>query len=174
MTSQGGASGAGTLFKIKTDGTAFTNIHIFTPFTGPYDNPINTDGVIPSGLVLAGNTLYGTAVLGGDAAWGTVFKVNADGTDFTTFHSYTGGPSDGAYPGAVVESGGVLYGVAGIGGEWSSGTLFKMNTNGTGFTNFHAFADSNFTNSDGTSPQGLIVRDYIWRRSVWLWDGVQS
>jgi uncharacterized repeat protein (TIGR03803 family) len=48
------------------------------------------DGAHPcAGLVLSGDTLYGTTAGGADGFWGcgTVFKVNIDGTGFTVLHS---------------------------------------------------------------------------------------
>ncbi|MBI3852990.1 MAG: hypothetical protein HY298_22280, partial [Verrucomicrobia bacterium] len=75
----GGSSGNGTVFAVNTDGTGFTNLHSFTARSGP--NSTNSDGANPwAGLVLSGNTLYGTAYIGGSSGNGTVFAVNTDGT----------------------------------------------------------------------------------------------
>src|SRR5215510_11764283 len=50
---EGGISGLGTVFKIKTDGTDFVTLHSFG---------CAIEGADPvAGLVSAGNTLYGTA-----------------------------------------------------------------------------------------------------------------
>jgi len=50
-----------------------TTLHEFTA----------SDGGGPSGgLILAGNTLYGTA------EWGTVFALKTDGTGFTNLHTF--------------------------------------------------------------------------------------
>src|SRR5215467_14908277 len=63
-TRGGGSSGSGTLYQISTDGTLFTNLYNFTAIAGPLNT--NTDGANPTaGLLLAGNTLYGTAAEGG-------------------------------------------------------------------------------------------------------------
>src|SRR5262249_25240073 len=49
----------------------------------------NTDGAFPAaGLVLSGNTLYGTAQAGGHWGNGVVFAVKADGSGFTTLRSF--------------------------------------------------------------------------------------
>src|SRR6266446_4904964 len=57
----GGSSGWGTVFAVNTDGTGFTNLHSFTALSGPHTST-NSDGANPyAGLVLSGNTLYGTA-----------------------------------------------------------------------------------------------------------------
>jgi uncharacterized repeat protein (TIGR03803 family) len=130
-TSSGGSSGKGTVFAINTDGTGFTVLHSFSG---------GSDGANPwTGLVLSGNTLYGTAHYGGGAGAGTVFAVNTDGTGFTNLHTFTGG-SDGAYPnGGLIVSGSTLYGTAAYGGSAGVGTVFAINTDGTGFTNLHTF-----------------------------------
>jgi len=142
----------------------FTTLHSFSAggyvSSGKYTN---SDGVNPiAGLILSGNTLYGTAQQGGSSGDGTVFAVNTDGTGFTTLHSFFYG-SDGALPYAgLILSGKTLYGTAEFGGSAGAGTVFKVNTHGRGFRrlhNFTAFADppSN-TNSDGGYPiAGLIL-----------------
>jgi uncharacterized repeat protein (TIGR03803 family) len=128
------------------------------------------DGVNPNGVILSGNTLYGTAQTGGSAANGTVFRVNMNGTDFTNLHNFTGtsGPfapnNDGSYPqAALVLSGNTLYGTARSGGTNGNGTVFRVNTDGTGFTNLHSFTVTVFhagvgsTNSDGANPFGGLI-----------------
>ncbi|MGH7969236.1 MAG: hypothetical protein ACREIC_10975, partial [Limisphaerales bacterium] len=56
-----------------------------------------------------GNTLYGTAEVGGSSAEGTIFAINTDGTGFTNLHTFATG--DGANPiGNLVLSGNTLYG----------------------------------------------------------------
>ena len=87
MTSTGGSSGKGTAFKLNTDGTGFTVLHSFTatdPSTGT-----NSDGAEPlAGLILSGNTLYGTTTRVAVRAMAP-FAINTDGTGFTNLHSFT-------------------------------------------------------------------------------------
>lgn len=161
----GGSSGHGTVFKVNTDGTGFTALHDFTTIAGGYA------GGEPSGeLVLAGNTLYGTTVNGGTSGYGTVFKVNIDGTGFTTLHSF--GFAEAHPSGALIISGSTLYGTTrgasgpGQGGS-SFGTVFAINTDGSGFTNIHSFPTPSgsypdYINSGGIYPSaGLILSGNI-------------
>jgi uncharacterized repeat protein (TIGR03803 family) len=71
----------------------------------------NSDGAWPqAGLILADNTLYGTAGFGGSSGAGTVFTINTNGTGFTNLHSFSYG-SDRANPLASLNlSGNTLYG----------------------------------------------------------------
>ena len=86
----GGTNGNGTVFAVNTDGTGFTNLYSFTALSPVYYN--NSDGANPdAGLILSGNTLYGTAHSGGTNGTGTVFAVNTNGTGFTNLHGFTGG-----------------------------------------------------------------------------------
>ena len=142
-------AGNGTVFAVNTDGTSFTNLHNF--MRGSYNSSgkfINSDGIYPcAGLILSGNTLYGTAYQGGSYGYGTVFSVNTDGTSFRTLHSFTATSSsspftnsDGANPIAgLILSGNTLYGTANQGGTLGCGTIFAVTTNGTGFTNLNNF-----------------------------------
>jgi uncharacterized repeat protein (TIGR03803 family) len=162
---QGGRGGNGTVFRINTDGTGFTNLYSFTAFPSGYFT--NSDGSYPyAGLILSGNTLYGTAVYGGSSANGTVFAINTNGTGFTNLYSFAGSGNDGAEPqAALILSGGTLYGTTEQGGISSfSGTVFDISTNGTGFTTLYSFTQAYtnslglFTNSDGFSLYaGLIL-----------------
>src|SRR6266404_4112574 len=136
----GGTSGNGTVFALNIEGKGFTNLHSFTE---PSAFGTNNDGAEPgAGLVLSGNTLYGTAEYGGRSGNGTVFKINTDGTGFTNLHSFSKVSSDffccytnsdGAGPRAdLIISGNTLYGCTSEGGTSGKGTVFALNTNGTG------------------------------------------
>ena len=112
---------------------------------------INSDGANPNaGLILSGSTLYGTVAAGGSYGHGTVFAVDTNGAGFTILHSFTGG-SDGANPwSGLILSGNTLYGTAYNGGSSGHGTVFKVNTDGSGFTTLHTFTYG----SDGAGPIG--------------------
>src|SRR5262249_28661945 len=118
----------GTVFKLNTDGTGYTVL-------------TNLDNVSYGDLTLSGSVLYGTTQSGGSTSYGgTVFKVNTDGTGYTELYNFTGG-SDGAYPYAgVTLSSNVLYGTAHDRGSSGSGVVFRLNTDGTGFTVLKSFS----------------------------------
>lgn len=158
MTSGGGIrAGEGTIFKINTDGTGFAVLYSFGSNGNGYD------AAWPDGsLTLSGSTLYGMTTGGGTSGNGTIFKINTNGTGYSVFYSFAGMPTDGQWPeGALILSGSTLYGMTGRGGTSNTtwyegmGTIFKINTDGTGYAVLHFFADSP---SDGTDPCGDLVR----------------
>jgi hypothetical protein len=92
----------GAVWKLRSDGTGFTNLHLF--FSG---SAIVDGGSAAAGLLLVGDTLYGTAQccdFSGNPN-GTVFKVNTDGSGFATVHRFT--PTD--HPRPVWLSSGLLF-----------------------------------------------------------------
>jgi uncharacterized repeat protein (TIGR03803 family) len=166
-TITGGKAGYGTVFSVATGGTGFTNLHVFAAGALNASHiTTNSDGFFPqAGLILSGGTLYGTTELGGSPGYGTVFAVNTNGTGFRIVYSFTNG-SDGAWPyDELLLSGNTLYGTASAGGNSGSGTVFAVQTNGSGFTTLHRFTATlgapetdGGTNSDGADPNaGLIL-----------------
>ena len=136
----------------------FTTLHSFTG---------GSDGSTPiGGLILSGNTLYGTAELGGASGYGTVFAINTDGTGFNVLEPFNGVNNE-AYPCSLLLSGNTLYGGS-QGPGVTVGTLFAVNTNGTGFTTLHTFTTisaPHYTNSDGAVSIGTT--DFIGQHVVW-------
>jgi uncharacterized repeat protein (TIGR03803 family) len=130
------------VFKINTDGTGYTVLKGF-------DN--GASGMNPhAGLTLSGDTLYGTTREGGGPGpfpgYGTVFRINTDGSGFAVLKHFDG--SDGKNPWAgVALSGNTLYGTTYYGGSSNVGTVFQVNTDGTGYAVL-----KNFTGGDGANP----------------------
>jgi uncharacterized repeat protein (TIGR03803 family) len=169
-TEQGGSYLEGTVFAVSTNVSDFTTLHSFSTLASTNASGVhtNSDGASPeAGLILSGNTLYGTTAQGGSSGNGTTYAINIDGTGFTNLHSFTalqrGTNSDGSVPLAgLILSGNTLYGTAEWGGSSGFGTVFAVNTNGTGFTTLHSFTATSGptpgTNSDGAYPwAGLIL-----------------
>jgi uncharacterized repeat protein (TIGR03803 family) len=132
VAKNGGPNGGGTVFTISTDGLGFTNLYSFSEPQSNSQALTNSDGFNPTGLILSGNTLYGTANAGGTNGYGTVFAVNTNGTGFVTLHHFTGtdgaGPWFGASP---ILSNNTLYGTtSGIvyNGSWDGLTLYGQET----------------------------------------------
>ena len=126
-TTEGGTWGSGTVFAVNTDGTGFRTIYNFTATStpNPYNGGSNSDGALPyGGVILSGNSLYGTARYGGSSGNGTVFGVNTDGTDFRNVYNFKAVSTGGANPQAgLILSGTTLFGTTTTGG---SGTAFSI------------------------------------------------
>jgi gliding motility-associated-like protein len=146
MTSEGGDSGDGVIFKIKTDGTGFIFLHEF-------DNP--TSGSFPQGsLISDGTFLYGMTGHGGPLGNGVLFKITIGGPGFVKLLDldYT---NSGAYPdGSLILDGSFLYAMTYQGGSVGFGVIFKIKTDGTGFVKLHEFDTSN-----GANPFGSLLSD---------------
>lgn len=144
-TSSGGPYGAGTVFKMTTNGS-LTRLYFFTG---------GNDGANPfAGLARASDgNFYGTTGHGGTNGYGTVFKITTNGV-LTKLYSFTGG-NDGADPeGALVQgTDGNLYGTTYSGGLFAYGGVFKITTNGA-FTRLYSFTGGN----DGANPYSALVQ----------------
>jgi len=141
----GGPGGAGTLYKINTNGTGFTTLYFFN--TVVRDSSNSVDGANPvGGLILSGNTLYGTTSSGGIVTGnkglggpGTVFQLNTDGSGFVKLYTFTNAFGGSAPKTALALAGSSLYGTASLGGNGNAGTVFQLNTSGNGFATLHTF-----------------------------------
>src|SRR5437867_5017787 len=151
-------TGAGTIFKISKDGTAYGILHKF--------GSVTNDGRSASGGLIEGTDgyLYGTTDTGGFSdsvfppGYGTVFKIKKDGTGYGVVHQFipSGGDGQRPYCSLLEASDGTLYGSTAQGGDagpWY-GTVFKLNKDGSGHTIFHSFGVSA---GDGTSPTGGLI-----------------
>jgi uncharacterized repeat protein (TIGR03803 family) len=149
-TSAGGdaASGstAGTVFRIGTDGSGFQVLRIF--------NQSATDGSSPSGtMALVGSTLYGTTRSGGLSGRGTVFKIGTDGAGYQVLHDF-GANGDARSPDntSLIAAGGMLFGTTGFGGLEDKGSVYRLQTDGSGYQVLKSF-----TGKDGSIPLGGLV-----------------
>jgi uncharacterized repeat protein (TIGR03803 family) len=146
VTVAGGVSNQGTLFRVNTDGNAFT---VLKSFTG------DGDGGCPSGALLSGTTLYGTADcggLGGGPGGGTIFKLNTDGTGFQVLHSFTYWGDAFSPVAGLVMSGTTLYGTTEESASGNYGTVFELNTDGSGYQILRSLSGT-----DGGGPWGELL-----------------
>jgi hypothetical protein len=121
----------------------------------------------------AQGNLYGTTVFGGNGSpkcpgnlgCGVAFQMtpNADGTwTYHVMHRFADFPTDGQYPdgGLVVDKSGNAYGVAGLGGVHTNGTVFKMTPSTGGRWKQTVLYD--FPNcADGCYPGRTLVFDKL-------------
>lgn len=142
----------GIIWRAAPDGSDVRTLYQMKP---------DTDAVTPGAGLLLGSDgyFYGTTKFGksGDAtAAGSIFKIRADGTGFAIIHRFAAVSStnvdfnavntEGAYPEAELIEGqdGMLYGVARSGGANGTGTIFRVQRDGTGFQVLRSF-DKNIT-----------------------------
>jgi uncharacterized repeat protein (TIGR03803 family) len=159
-TVDGGAAGAGVVFKMTTTGQ-ITLLHSFG------DGSVTNDGVNPAGPLVQGSdgNFYGTTESGGAASLGTVYKISSQG-QLTILHSFGDGSAalDGASPqeGLLQGPDGNFYGLTNLGGvhgpgnlSQGSGVAYKMTPQGQ-VTILHRFNDGSVPN-DGQIPSGELV-----------------
>lgn len=146
MTQGGGTNNYGTIFKIKPDGTGYSKL---LDFSG------NANGNYPNGsLVSDGTFLYGMTQLGGTNNKGVVFKIMPDGTGYSKLLDFAG-TANGSQPnGSLISDGTFLYGMTGSGGINNDGTVFKIMSNGTGYSKLLDFDSIN-----GGAPFGSLISD---------------
>jgi len=141
----GGTANLGAVFELDAAG----HETLLYSFPGAGGGSYTEAGVI---LDSAGN-LYGTAIAGGIAGVGVVFKLDTMRRE-TELYSFTGG-ADGGYPyaGVIRDSAGNLYGTASEGGV-GYGVVYKVDPSGQE-TTLYAFAGA----PDGSGPYAGVVRD---------------
>jgi uncharacterized repeat protein (TIGR03803 family) len=143
-TYTGGPDNLGTVFELTAPGSggATWNESILHSFDF-------TQGWNPTcSLVMdAHGNLYGTTSQGGEANWGTVFKLAPNGTA-TELYAFTGGEDGGGpYAGLIMDAQGNLYGT-GI------DVVFELTPDGTE-TVLHTFGQS----GDGYEARAGLVMD---------------
>jgi uncharacterized repeat protein (TIGR03803 family) len=154
-TSVGGASGAGTVFRIAPDGT-FQTASEFTGFTGALP------GAQPSAQLVLGSdgNYYGVCAQGGTNGLGTIFKLLPAGTAVTVA-TFTGDGETfrGALPFAPLLPGGdgYLYGTTSRGGLYNLGTVFKMAEADGSLTTLVEFG-GNVIGAKGANPYAALVK----------------
>lgn len=118
------------------------------------------DGDVPIGrLTLCGTNLYGTTFSGGTNGYGSIFTINTDGKNYNMLYAFStnffDNNLDGSNPnGGLVLVSNTLYGVTESGGTNGWGTLYSINTDGSGFNVIHTFgaADGTINGKGDNNP----------------------
>ena len=108
-------------------------------------------------LTLVGFALFGTGTYGYGVGQAVIFSMNADGSGTTIWHTFTGANGDGS--GSVSKLtlvGSTLFGTTENGGTYGDGTIFSINTDGTGYQVLYSFGASA---TDGQDPTAGLTID---------------
>lgn len=163
MTTEGGALGYGTIYKIKPDGTGYVKLYDF--------ENTDTSGSYPNGSLLYDNTfLYGMTKEGGDWGYGTIFKIKPDGTTYTELLDFDNALNGSNPYGSLISDGIYLYGMTYLGGVSNSGTIFKILPDGSGYVKLWDF-DSG---TDGNHPRGSLIFDGTFLYGMTEFGGASS
>lgn len=141
------ANSWGGIFAINRDGTGFTSLRQFA----------GADGITPKAGLLQGSDgrLYGCNSAGGTNGHGTVFAIQPDGTGFVVLHHFSSALHGREPLGALVQgTDGRLYGTSSEGGTLNGGTIFALNTNGTGFVVLRHLTPA----TDGSAPYAGVIQ----------------
>jgi uncharacterized repeat protein (TIGR03803 family) len=117
-TYSGGTDGAGTVFKVTTNGQE-TVLHNFAG---------GSDGASPLGASLARDSagnLYGTTPQGGSTGFGVVFKIDPKGNE-TVLHTFSATDGKIPYGTLAIDKARNLYGTTYQGGAYGGGVVFKI------------------------------------------------
>jgi uncharacterized repeat protein (TIGR03803 family) len=158
MTREGGSSNVGVVFSF---GLKKAKLKVLHHFACPGNNtPMcidANDGATPDHgtLVQNNSTLYGLTTNGGKYGNGALFSIHTDGKHFKILQSF-GKPSsnDGINPfGSLTLNGTTLYGTTQTGGSQNKGTVFQINTDGTGYDRIYDFQGGN----DAAKPIDNVI-----------------
>ncbi|HRI78393.1 MAG TPA: T9SS type A sorting domain-containing protein [Cyclobacteriaceae bacterium] len=132
MTQYGGISDKGVIFRVSPDGSGFQILKHLSDPTGMY----------PEGTLVepTPGTLIGAIQKGGYATggFGVIFSIKLDGSNYTLLHVFN--ESDGGGPvGKLLQLSDGLYGMTRFGGANHVGTIFKVQSDGSGFATLFSF-----------------------------------
>jgi uncharacterized repeat protein (TIGR03803 family) len=127
------------------------------------------NGSIPNGGILQGPDagLYGTGTTNTRVSGGVVYRSTANGSSVKTLHQFT--LDEGITPkaGLLLASNGMLYGSTRLGSPlvaFTTGTIYRLAIDGTGFQILHQFGvysatnvNGNPINDDGAFPETAMI-----------------
>lgn len=138
-----GTNSYGTIFSLQTNGAGYAVLHYFST---------NNEGALTqSGVTLSGGVLYGTTYRYGSNGFGSVYSINAGGSNFTILHNFAFASDGGESAAPLLVSGNTLFGTTSSGGSNGWGTVFSLNS--TNFSVLHTFAGD----TDGGMPLAALT-----------------
>lgn len=145
----GGANGFGSIYRFDPN---TGNFQINHSFTGGNGGAYSSTGIYKA----TDNKLYGVTY-GGMNSEGTLFRIDQPGNTFETLRQFalaTGGKPDCA---PIQASDGKLYGVTGSGGTSGFGGIYRVNTDGSGYSLIREFTGTiGSTRGKGVGCRGLV------------------
>jgi uncharacterized repeat protein (TIGR03803 family) len=152
VTAYGGNTNKGTVFRMNGDGSGYQVMHHFQGRPNDGERPNSSLVQLPDG------SLVGTTLVGGSGLGGTVFKINPAGTEYTILASFGYPVRDPYSPmGVMLGSNGRLYGTTAANGGVGAppyGTVFTLQTTGSGFAVLYAFGGQS---TDGRRPASQLM-----------------
>ena len=152
--------GCGVVFKMSTDGSGYQEFRVF----GPNFPAKQVNGATPiGGLLIDGDTMYGTTAGGGDHGSGVLYKLSTDGSGFQVLHQfagYQGQQTSGPQGELLLGQDGFIYGTQYGGGKYDQGTIFRISKTGSGFEVLHDFLGTiqPGNSTDGADPEGRLAQ----------------
>lgn len=142
MTENGGSNNGGNIFCVDTNGNGYRDLHDFS-------------ANLPFGsLTISGHKMYGMVWEGGANGAGFIFSVDTNGAGFKDLFDFTYGTSGSGPYGSLTLVHNKLYGMAEVGGAFTGGTIFSIDTSGAGFTVLYNLGG---TPSSGADPYGTLI-----------------
>src|SRR5258706_232641 len=140
---------------LKVDTLAQSPEQVLRSFGFPDQSGANASALI----IGIDGALYGTTFHGGSNNLGTIFRITTNGADYTVIHSFSRRHADGQHAQAALVQGldGALYGTtyAGGNGAYLSGTVYRLNTDGSGYAILNNFGTNA---SDARSPRASLLQ----------------
>jgi uncharacterized repeat protein (TIGR03803 family) len=142
-----------------TDGSGYQEFRVFGP---NLSKPAN--GTTPiGGLLIDGDTMYGTTSAGGEHGSGVLNKLSTSGSGFQVLHQFAGyqGQQTGGPQGELLlGQDGFIYGTQFGGGKYDQGTIFRISKTGSGFEVLHDFLGTiqPGNSTDGADPEGRLAQ----------------
>lgn len=146
----GGSGNNGVIFKINTDGSGYSPVHIFKAGVD--------DGAHPhSGVLAVNNVFYGATAEGGKDGRGVIYKMNPDGSDFSVLYSFIKSTGHNPHCRLTLGSDGhTLYGTTKTGGGDGEGVVYGFDLTSSKYTVLHTFQKNK--DNGYTTEHGFITR----------------